>query len=223
MVGHRGRVDAAGHQLPYIDRVIVNVAEASLIPAKTGAGESDLQARTLRFDNISFLKSGEIKSRGEYNIGEAQQGLTYWTTTPDTAVYYANAFQPWAYKPTFEHPAWVVATKRPSETRDVPGTGENEVGVVRPIRKDEIIGTWRGDVSAFREGKMQLRRPDLVYEGNDYVVGSSSAPSSDVLWFRADEEKKKRWQAIRAEALSSLARLRRDCSNKWSGPWDRRR
>ncbi|MEE8270920.1 MAG: ABC transporter substrate-binding protein [Alphaproteobacteria bacterium] len=60
------RIDEAGHQLPYIDRVIVNISDSSLIPAKTGAGESDLQARSLRFDNITFLKEGE--SRNDYTV-----------------------------------------------------------------------------------------------------------------------------------------------------------
>ncbi len=60
------RIDEAGHQLPYIDRVVVNISDSSLIPAKTGAGESDLQARSLRFDNITFLKEGE--SRNDYTV-----------------------------------------------------------------------------------------------------------------------------------------------------------
>ncbi|MFE0756230.1 ABC transporter substrate-binding protein [Inquilinus sp. NPDC058860] len=60
------RVDGQGRQLPYLDRVIVNVVEGSLIPAKTGTGEADLQARGLRFDNISFLKAGEQK--GGYKV-----------------------------------------------------------------------------------------------------------------------------------------------------------
>ncbi len=34
------RVDENGRQLPYIDRVILNVSSSSIIPAKTGAGES---------------------------------------------------------------------------------------------------------------------------------------------------------------------------------------
>ena len=38
------RVDENGRQLPYIDRFILNVSSSSIIPAKTGAGESDLQA-----------------------------------------------------------------------------------------------------------------------------------------------------------------------------------
>jgi peptide/nickel transport system substrate-binding protein len=53
------RVDAAGRQLPYIDRVVLSVAEGKLIPAKTGAGESDLQARDIQFNNYTFLKKGE--------------------------------------------------------------------------------------------------------------------------------------------------------------------
>jgi peptide/nickel transport system substrate-binding protein len=53
------RVDQAGQQLPYIDRVIMSIADSKIIPAKTGAGESDLQARYLRFDNYTFLKQGE--------------------------------------------------------------------------------------------------------------------------------------------------------------------
>jgi len=53
------RVDGNGRQLPYIDRVILSVAESKLIPAKAGAGESDLQARDIQFNNYTFLKKGE--------------------------------------------------------------------------------------------------------------------------------------------------------------------
>jgi len=60
------RVDGAGHQLPYIDRVVFSIADSSIIPAKTGAGESDLQARYLRFDDYTFLKAGERE--GGYDV-----------------------------------------------------------------------------------------------------------------------------------------------------------
>jgi peptide/nickel transport system substrate-binding protein len=53
------RIDGAGHQLPYIDRVVFNIANSQIIAAKTGAGESDLQARYLSFDDYTFLKAGE--------------------------------------------------------------------------------------------------------------------------------------------------------------------
>jgi peptide/nickel transport system substrate-binding protein len=67
------RVDSAGHQLPYINRVVLSIASSEIIPAKTGAGESDLQARYLRFDNYTFLKKSE-----------AQNGFAVrlWTTGP---------------------------------------------------------------------------------------------------------------------------------------------
>ena len=52
------RVDPAGTQLPYIDEVVMNIASSEIIAAKTGAGESDLQARYLSFSDYTFLKQG---------------------------------------------------------------------------------------------------------------------------------------------------------------------
>jgi peptide/nickel transport system substrate-binding protein len=56
------RIDPEGHQLPYIDRVYMAPASPQLIPAKTGAGESDLQARGLDFSNFTFLKENEDRA-----------------------------------------------------------------------------------------------------------------------------------------------------------------
>lgn len=53
------RIDTIGQQLPYIDKVVIDLGSKKIIPTKTGAGESDLQARYLRFDNYTFLKQGE--------------------------------------------------------------------------------------------------------------------------------------------------------------------
>lgn len=55
-------VDRMGRQLPYIDRVIVNISDEKLIPAKVAAGEADLQARYLRFDDYTFLKQNEKRN-----------------------------------------------------------------------------------------------------------------------------------------------------------------
>ena len=60
------RIDGHGHQLPYIDRVNVVITNAKLIPAKAGAGETDLQARDLAFNNYTFLKHGE--KRGGFSV-----------------------------------------------------------------------------------------------------------------------------------------------------------
>jgi peptide/nickel transport system substrate-binding protein len=56
------RVDSTGQQLPYIDRVVYSIANSKIIPAKTGAGESDLQARYLSFDDYTFLKASEAQN-----------------------------------------------------------------------------------------------------------------------------------------------------------------
>lgn len=53
------RVDENGLQLPYIDRFVLNVSSSSIIPAKSGAGESDLQAINLDFTDYAFLKDAE--------------------------------------------------------------------------------------------------------------------------------------------------------------------
>ncbi|MCW2245095.1 peptide/nickel transport system substrate-binding protein [Azospirillum fermentarium] len=67
------RVDPDGRPLPYIDRLVMNIADAKIIPAKVGSGESDLQARYLRFDNYTFLKSGE--KRNHYQVRLWRNGM----------------------------------------------------------------------------------------------------------------------------------------------------
>lgn len=60
------RVDEEGNQLPYIDRVIVSISSTSLVAAKAGAGDADLQARYLTFEDYTFLKEGE--QRSDYSV-----------------------------------------------------------------------------------------------------------------------------------------------------------
>lgn len=56
------RVDPKGQQLPYIDKVEMNVVSTGLIPSQAQAGETDLQARGLSFADITVLKRGEERS-----------------------------------------------------------------------------------------------------------------------------------------------------------------
>jgi len=53
------RVDEKGQQLPYCDQVVFDIAASGLIPAKAAAGDADLQARNIRFDNYTVLKQAE--------------------------------------------------------------------------------------------------------------------------------------------------------------------
>lgn len=55
------RVDENGRQLPYVDRLELNVSSADIIPAKTGTGDSDLQFSGLDFADYTFLKDAETR------------------------------------------------------------------------------------------------------------------------------------------------------------------
>jgi len=66
------RVDQNGTQLPYIDEVTMQITSSSLVAAKAGAGEADLQGRYIRLDNYTFLKGGE--ERGNYSVRLWQNG-----------------------------------------------------------------------------------------------------------------------------------------------------
>ena len=75
------RIDSHGIQLPYIDKVEMSIVGAGLIAAKSNAGEADLQARGLDFNDVSVLKKGELDG-GNYRVllwsnGAASQMAIY--------------------------------------------------------------------------------------------------------------------------------------------------
>ena len=68
------RVDGDGRQLPYFDRFVFNVSSSQLISAKTGAGESDLQATNIQFEDYTFLKEAEKRQAIKVYLWERSQG-----------------------------------------------------------------------------------------------------------------------------------------------------
>ncbi|MHC8509865.1 MAG: ABC transporter substrate-binding protein [Rhodospirillales bacterium] len=62
------RVDGYGRQLPYIDEAAVTIASPKLIPAKAGAGEADLQARSIAFSDYTFLKEGAERNNFDVRL-----------------------------------------------------------------------------------------------------------------------------------------------------------
>jgi peptide/nickel transport system substrate-binding protein len=74
------RVDINGVQLPYIDEVVLAIAEGGLITAKTAAGETDLQVRGLNFNDITSLKGAEGRSGSKtllWPVAKASQLALY--------------------------------------------------------------------------------------------------------------------------------------------------
>ena len=53
------RVDTAGQQLPYLDRIVLDVAASGLMAAKANSGDTDLLFRGLSMGDIPVLKEGE--------------------------------------------------------------------------------------------------------------------------------------------------------------------
>jgi peptide/nickel transport system substrate-binding protein len=68
------RVDENGRQLPYIDKVVMGVSSSSIIPAKTGAGESDLQLTNIDFTDYAFLKDAEKRYPMKVDLWKKTQG-----------------------------------------------------------------------------------------------------------------------------------------------------
>jgi peptide/nickel transport system substrate-binding protein len=71
------RVDENGRQLPYIDRVVLNVSSSAIVPAKTGAGESDLQATGIDFADYTFLKDSEKRYPVKVSLWTKIQGARF--------------------------------------------------------------------------------------------------------------------------------------------------
>jgi peptide/nickel transport system substrate-binding protein len=68
------RADETGRQLPYIDRFILNTSSSSIIAAKTGAGESDLQGTGIDFSDYTFLKDAQNRYPVKVTLWKRTQG-----------------------------------------------------------------------------------------------------------------------------------------------------
>ena len=68
------RVDPEGRQLPYIDEVVATFGSTEIIPAETAAGQSDLQARYIQFDNYTVLRQSEATH--DYEVRLWTQGTS---------------------------------------------------------------------------------------------------------------------------------------------------
>jgi peptide/nickel transport system substrate-binding protein len=71
------RIDPQGHQLPYIDRFLLQSVDPKIVPVKTGAGESDLQARYLNFDNYTFLKQAAARNNYQVRLWVTGRGANF--------------------------------------------------------------------------------------------------------------------------------------------------
>ncbi len=71
------RIDQNGRQLPYVDEVTLTVGTHSLVPAKAAAGDADLQARYIRFDNYTFLKDASKRMNFDVRLWKRAEGAWF--------------------------------------------------------------------------------------------------------------------------------------------------
>ncbi|RXT54736.1 peptide ABC transporter substrate-binding protein [Bosea sp. Tri-44] len=71
------RIDENGRQLPYVDEVTLTIGSSALIPAKTAAGDADLQARYLRFEDYTFLKGAAKRMNFEVKLWKRAEGASF--------------------------------------------------------------------------------------------------------------------------------------------------
>ena len=131
-------------------------------------------------------RTGEIKSRGGYNLS-SQAGLTYYSTDPDQASSYAHGFAPWQFQAAPGHPAIVIKVRDPGTAVDIPGVSPEERGIPGVIPIDDVVGVYRGHVYVTKPGTIELR-PSRVVGDPTHTVGSTGAPTSDVAWTDASED-----------------------------------
>jgi peptide/nickel transport system substrate-binding protein len=68
------RVDENGLQLPYADRMVMNLSSYEIIAAKTATGESDLQVAGIDFTDFTLLKNAEKRYGLRVSLWKRIQG-----------------------------------------------------------------------------------------------------------------------------------------------------
>lgn len=145
--------DEDGKVLAEKDRLVPKSSLQDRVPASAHPDRMFRGMSHAEYQN--FKKTGHIKSLGTYNIGPSQEGLTYFTTEPQSAESYASSFAPRQHKPDWKKPAYIVEARRtaPEHERRVQGTGSHEIGVTRPIHHSEVTAVYRGNVVAHDPGE----------------------------------------------------------------------
>jgi hypothetical protein len=127
------------------------------------------------FENIK--KTGYIQSNNSYNLGELQNGLTYFTKRFGTARSYASGFAPYHLQATFGKPAYIIKIKHPEKQDiDTSSAPEGEFGVRNKIPASNIQEIHELRAVAIKPGFVEIHRHGW---GSDavYKEGSRSSPS----------------------------------------------
>lgn len=122
------------------------------------------------------LRTGEFRSRGDYNLGDEQKGLTFYSSRPEQAQNYAHGFAPWAYKGTPSRPATVLGVRDPGKYGQV--VGETELGLRGSVPLEDVRSVHVGRPAIVRPGDQEF----YSEYGRPWTTGSGSSPSITPVW-----------------------------------------
>jgi hypothetical protein len=147
-------------------------------------GEPGLIYRGMSYEEYqTSLASGSFKSVGDYNIGEQELGLTYFSSDPSQAASYAHAFAPWPYMAVPGKPAVVIAVADPGGHIVAPSR-PTELGINKPIPASELRAVYFGEPIIAQPGYVDI----IQNRGQPPQEGSRMSPSITVEW-REEEAK----------------------------------
>jgi hypothetical protein len=128
----------------------------------------------------SIKNTGKIHSKGEYNFTN-QKGLTYFSTSPVSAQYYAHSFAPLHFRATSDKPAYVIGIKNPGTGVKIPDTAEHEVGIPHDVDASEIQEIHRGIPYATKPGSEIYSKE---WGDKEFRSIAGSYPTSSLVWER---------------------------------------
>ena len=145
--------------------------------------------RGMSYEEYQHLReTGQIATLGDYNLGDEQAGLTYYSTDKGQAAHYASGFAPWQYQATISSPAVMIKIKDPGNHVNVAGTGETEVGIRGPLKSSDIEGVYFGHPISIDPGYLELIPKE--YGSKTYTEGSRSSMGVSLRWDQNDVVKK---------------------------------
>lgn len=115
--------------------------------------------RGMSFEEYTNMKlSGLIASKGSYNIGEGQKGLTFFSISPQTAMSYANGFAPWQYAATHNKPGVVIGVDEQGclTDKDNIHIGSGECAFDKPMPISKIKKTYFLIVDTISHGFIEI-------------------------------------------------------------------
>lgn len=136
----------------------IKLSEGEVI--KSIPKKEDLIYRGMSGDEYYLaIKKKFFKSRGGYNIGESQKGLTFGTTSPDQAAFYSTGFQPIQKTPTPEKPGYVIGFKKEGwfKPKDS-GIGSEERAKEGIISFSEAEEVYKFEPKEWRKGRLIIRK-----------------------------------------------------------------